>query len=64
LLNNNGNKQVIFIEAKVKTFQKREWTIKNEFDQFQEGIRQNKVSSSNLFIQLYYKQRLSQVIQH
>lgn len=63
LLNNNGNNQVIFIEAKVKTFLKQKWTIKNEFEKFQEGIRQNKVSSSNLFTQLYYKQRLSQVIQ-
>lgn len=63
LLNNNGNKQVIFIEAKVKTVQKQEWTIKNAFEQLQEGIRQNKVSSSNLFIQIYHKHRLSQTLQ-
>lgn len=63
LVNNNGNKQVIFIEAKVKTFQKPEWTIENEYKQLQKGILQNKVvSSSNLFIQIYHKLRLSQTL--
>lgn len=63
LVNNNENKQIIFIEAKVKTFQNQCWTIRNEFEQLKEGIQQNKVSSSNLFTQLYHKLRLTQTLQ-
>lgn len=62
LVNNSGNKQIIFIEAKVKTFQRQGWTITDEFEQLKEGIQQNKVSSSNLFIQLYHKLRLTQTL--
>lgn len=62
LLDNDGKKQAIFIEAKVKTCQKQYGIIKGEFKKMQEGIRQNKVSSSNLFIQIYYKFRLSQTL--
>lgn len=55
LVNNQGNKQVIFIEAKVKTFQKPYWSIFEEFEEFKKGIEKNNVNSSNLFVQIYHK---------
>lgn len=63
LINNSGNKQAIFIEAKVRTAQSEGWSIEREFKKFREGIQQNKVSSSNLFTQLYHKLRLTQTLQ-
>jgi len=59
VLLNKGTSQscLIFIEAKVKSYQKRNWRIEDEFNQFISGI-QNKENSSNLFAQLYYKYRL------
>jgi len=63
LIHNNENKQIIFFEAKVKTFQSKGWTIREEFEKFKAGIQQNTVSSSNLFTQLYHKHRLIQTLQ-
>ncbi len=60
MLNNNGNKQTIFIEAKVKTFQ-GDWSILKEFEKFSKGMAKSdppKGFSSNLFVQLYLKMRL------
>jgi hypothetical protein len=60
LVNNQGDKQVIFIEAKVKTFQ-GSWSIRKEFEKFKEGIAKQespKGFSSNLFVQLYFKTKL------
>ena len=56
LIKNSGRKQTVFIEAKVKTFKKKEWLIKNEFEKFRAGVEDKKVSVSNLFAQLYQKQ--------
>ncbi|MFX0204324.1 MAG: hypothetical protein ACFFCW_50140 [Candidatus Hodarchaeota archaeon] len=47
----------IFVEAKVKPFQKGQWTAEDEFNKFKAGL-ESTVSSSNLFTQLYYKVRL------
>lgn len=58
LVNNHGVKQVIFIEAKVKTFQKQYRSILEEFEEFKIGIEINEVNTSNLFVQLYFKTRL------
>ncbi len=61
LVNNQGFKQVIFIEAKVKTEEKSRWEISKEFDKFMRGIAKPKPPngySSNLFVQLYFKTRL------
>lgn len=63
LLDNSQNKQCVFVEAKVKTSQHESWSIKREFTIFEDGIKQNKVSSSNLFVQLYYKVRLIKGLQ-
>lgn len=73
LLDNQDKKQVIFIEAKVKTFQKSSWNIKDEFDKFkalfienkQEASKISKSSSSksNLFVQLYFKVKMVQALQ-
>jgi len=63
LLDNRGDKQVVFLEAKVKTFQKRYWSILREFEEFKRGIDENSVSSSNLFAQLYHKVRLVKALQ-
>jgi len=64
LIDNNGRKQSVFIEAKVKTFHRRSWSIEKEFKNFYEGIKQDKVSSSNLFTQLYHKLRLIRALKN
>ncbi len=61
LLKNGDIKRAIFIEAKVKTYQKGQWNINDEFRKFEEGIT-DKVSSSNFFTQLYHKVRLVNAI--
>jgi len=58
LIDNDSVKQSLFIEAKVKTYYCRSWSIEDEYSGFKEGIRKNKISSSNLFTQLYTKVRL------
>jgi hypothetical protein len=61
LVNNHGVKQVIFIEAKVKTEEASRWEISKEFEKFRSGIAKPKPPkgySSNLFVQLYFKTRL------
>jgi hypothetical protein len=58
LIDNNGQKQAIFMEAKVQTALRQAWTISEEYRKFAQGYSQNKVRSSNLFAQLYYKVRL------
>ncbi len=63
LVNNLKSKQVIFIEAKVKTYQRAYWNILEEFEEFKGGIEKEKVSSSNLFVQLYHKVRLVKTLQ-
>ena len=63
LVNNPGVKQVIFIEAKVKTYQKPYRGILDEFKEFKSGIKTNKVNSSNLFVQLYHKVRFVKALQ-
>jgi hypothetical protein len=59
LIKNGNHKQRIFIEAKVRTYEKREWKIDKEFENFKAGIEPKKLSSSNLFTQLYHKHRLA-----
>ena len=63
LVNNFRSKQVIFIEAKVKTYQRACWNIFEEFKELNGGIEKEKVSSSNLFVQLYHKVRLVKTLQ-
>ncbi|RXG62551.1 hypothetical protein ES695_21510, partial [Candidatus Atribacteria bacterium 1244-E10-H5-B2] len=63
LVNNFKSKQVIFIEAKVKTCQRACWNILEEFEKFKEGIEKDEVCSSNLFVQLYHKVRLVKTLQ-
>ena len=61
LVNNQGGKQVIFIEAKVKTEEASRWEISKEFEKFMSEIAKPnppKGYSSNLFVQLYFKTRL------
>jgi len=63
LVENGGIKQAIFIEAKVRAGKKTKWTIDREFRAFRRGVRKAKVSSSNLFTQLYHKVRLVKALQ-
>ncbi len=63
LIENKGRKQIVFIEAKVKNYQRICWGIFEEFAKFKQGIELNKVSSSNLFVQLYHKVRLIKALQ-
>ena len=62
LVENNGKKQAIFLEAKVKTFNGK-WDIVKEFTKFKDlkGKDRNGnkiIPTSNLFTQLYFKNRL------
>ncbi|MBA7576044.1 hypothetical protein ES695_04275 [Candidatus Atribacteria bacterium 1244-E10-H5-B2] len=63
LVNNLKGKQVIFIEAKVKTSQRVCWNILEEFEEFKRGIEKDEINSSNLFVQLYHKVRLVKTLQ-
>lgn len=58
LLDTSAGKCAVFLEAKVKTTGRSTWTVANEFAEFDFGIRLNKVSSSNLFTQIYHKVRM------
>lgn len=58
LSDNSDVKQSLFVEAKVKTYYRRSWLIEDEYCRFEEGVRKNEISSSNLFVQLYAKSRL------
>lgn len=59
-INNNEINQTVFIEAKVKTYQRQSWLIDDEFEDFKSLIKQKESIplSSNLFMQLYLKSRL------
>ena len=54
---------VLFIEAKVKSSQAPDWSITKQFDKFVEGT-QSQLHSSNLFTQLYHKQRMISTLQN
>lgn len=66
LIDGDDSKQSVFIEAKVKTSQRQSWSIEREFKSFQEGIKQDRSRrlSSNLFMQLYHKVRLTRALQN
>ena len=51
-----GGKSAVFIEGKVKSSQAATWTLTEQFETFRLGL-DSKVSSSNLFTQLYHKVR-------
>ena len=57
LLTHDGKRLSLFFEAKVKTLHTSAWSIDEEWDKFSKGI-ESRVSSSNLFTQLYHKVRL------
>jgi len=59
LLDAGDKKGVAFIEAKVKSSQRNEWKLEQEFEKFKNGCNSGdkKLSSSNLFTQLYHKHR-------
>ena len=58
LLINTGQQAIsVFVEAKVKSYQRSRWSIDEEFATFMAGTR-SRVRSSNLFTQLYHKLRL------
>jgi hypothetical protein len=59
LFTTNNNHLSVFIEAKVKPIQSKDWSIEDEWQRFSDGIT-DRVSSSNLFTQLYHKVRLVQ----
>ena len=59
LLDAGGTKTAVFLEAKVKTSQADAWTLEQEFENFTRGcLTDRKLSSSNLFTQIYHKARL------
>lgn len=64
LFNDGQTKQSILFEAKVKTSLKKTWSIIEEFGRFMKGINGRRVSSSDLFMQLYLKQALMGALQN
>ncbi|MDY0088994.1 MAG: hypothetical protein RBR78_01365 [Flavobacteriaceae bacterium] len=56
----NGEKRVIFIEGKVKTYGKNFW-LKTNFEKLKNGQTFDGISS-NIFVQLYYKYFLTKVL--
>lgn len=60
LTSSNSANCTIFVEAKVLS-QARDWQLSYQFKKFEEGLN-SKVNSSNLFTQLYFKQRLISVL--
>jgi hypothetical protein len=58
LLDADGSKTAVFLEAKVKPAQTNSWTLEQEFTDFKQGCSTNgKLDSSNLFTQIYHKAR-------
>jgi hypothetical protein len=57
LLTTGGHRISIFAEAKVKPSQSSKWTFEGEFEKFVKGV-ESRLSSSNLFAQLYHKLRM------
>ena len=49
--------KVVFLEAKIKSSQRKTWHIDDEYAAFRDKMT-TRVSSSNLFAQLYFKARL------
>jgi hypothetical protein len=58
LLDRPTSKSAVFVEGKVKSSQTKDWTLAAQFAAFQDGLTA-KVSSSNLFAQLYHKVRFA-----
>lgn len=54
-------KRVIFIEGKVKTYHKKTFSLNSNFEKLKNGETFKSISS-NIFVQLYYKYILSQVM--
>lgn len=63
MIENNNKQQIVFIEAKVKTFQRKSWEIFREFNEFDKLRKKSGVVSSNLFIQLFLKVELAKTLQ-
>ncbi len=57
LIDTGKQSESVFIEAKVKSFQKSSWSIEEEYSKFRAGTKST-VRSSNIFTQLYHKVRL------
>ena len=53
----------VFVEAKVEPAQSQAWRIEDEYQRFVDGLT-TKVSSSNLFTQLYHKVRFVSGLRH
>lgn len=58
---NNKDKRVIYIEGKVKTYQKNNFTLESNFEKLKNSEK-FKGLSSNIFVQLYFKYLLSKYI--
>ena len=58
LYRNSRHRGAIFVEGKVKSCQRNRWTTTSEWNAFKKGTMTiKKLSSSNLFTQLYHKVR-------
>jgi hypothetical protein len=58
----DGEKKVIFIEGKVKTYGRKSFSLDTDFNKLLSGKTFDGISS-NIFVQLYYKYLLTQVLE-
>ena len=61
LIHGEGWRRSIFFEGKVKSAQRRSWTVNQEWKKFISGLSE-RLESSNLFAQLYYKIRFANTL--
>ena len=54
---NNQKSKVLFIEGKVKTYQKKHWSVQKQYEEFI-TLDKSKKNTSNLFFQLHLKKLL------
>lgn len=55
---NKSERTAIFFEAKVKPFYRQSWSIHREWEELHKRIDKKQPASSNLFMQIYHKQRM------
>jgi len=63
LVSSAAAKSTIFIEAKVQPSQSHDWRLSDQLSEFEAGLNST-ANSSNIFTQLYHKQRLTSALKN